>query len=215
MSGAAVAWAALYDAASLAFAYPDDRFYRSLQDDSFANLLTDNLSRITAGAALAAAGKTLGAAADTIKDRDRLALETEYVSLFEMGREKNVLHLHAHLYDRQRREQFALLRQLSALYAEFGLSLAPFPGREAPDHITVQLEFMSYLWRLWDQASTGEPAFPAAMLRDGIQRFHRELDWIPTFAARLVAISGHPFYVPLAGFTAAMVQTPPVAGIVP
>ena len=211
MPGTSQAWAALYDALSLAFAYPDDEFFRSLQDGGFTKIILENLPSLPAGPALSSAGERLCAASeDIVKDRDRQALETEYVSLFEMSRDKSVLHPCAHLYDRQRREQQVLINRLSDLYQEFGVSLAPNPGREAPDHITVQLEFMSYLWKLWEHVAIDDSAYSITKVRDGIRLFHQELGWIADFAARLVDSSKHSFYVPLSSFAAALVAAPPL-----
>jgi TorA maturation chaperone TorD len=69
---------------------------------------------------------------------------------------------------------------LSAVYQECGLSVADeFKGR--PDHIVMELEFLSYLYR-W--ATDSE-----------VERFMADhLDWIPLLREELNKVRPHPFY---------------------
>jgi TorA maturation chaperone TorD len=69
---------------------------------------------------------------------------------------------------------------LSAVYQQLGLRVADeFQGK--PDHIVMELEFLSYLYR-W--TSDRE-----------VERFIADhLDWIPLLKGKLEKVHPHPFY---------------------
>lgn len=77
-------------------------------------------------------------------------------------------------------------------YAEAGLGPGKGP-KEAPDHLTHELEFMYYL--AFQAATTG-----AEVWTDRQQRFWREHlgGWLPELAEALVAAETAPFYASLA-----------------
>ena len=72
---------------------------------------------------------------------------------------------------------------LSTLFQHCGLKIAePFKGM--PDHIIIELEFLSYLYR---EAGDVE-----------IKRFIKDhLDWIPFFKESVEKARAHPFYISL------------------
>ena len=77
-------------------------------------------------------------------------------------------------------------------YAEAGLA----PGQElkdAPDHVTHELEFMYFL--AFNEATTGDPEWSERQ-----ERFWREHlgCWLPEFAEALADAAVHPFYQDLA-----------------
>ena len=83
------------------------------------------------------------------------------------------------------------------------------PG-ERPDHLTVELEFLSYLYRLLNSMLRGHEKDGIAEVRRGIENFLGELVWVNHLVERLEERSEHPFYVPLARFLRALIQSPGV-----
>ena len=85
------------------------------------------------------------------------------------------------------------------MYCAFGLELKADPHVEAPDHLTLQLEFLAYLHRLYGSMLGTREQDAAARVREGIETFLGELAWIHRFVELLQDRCAHPFYVPLAG----------------
>lgn len=73
-------------------------------------------------------------------------------------------------------------------YAEAGLEPAPGP-REAPDHVTHELEFLYYL--AFEELSTTDPVWAAR--REAFWNEHAGL-WLPRFAEAIRAARRHEFY---------------------
>lgn len=203
-SDRALAWVRLYDAVSAGFAYPDAQIFGRLCDGGYVDTVAAALTRVGAGATLAERGAALCAATAAAANRGHPALAADYVALFEMRRDAPAFHPHAHLYDPDRRSQVALRQALAATYARYALAPVRGPRAEPPDHITVQLEFMGYLLKLRHRAA--QQGDYAAAADAATREFHRELRWIVEFAERLAAGSDHCFYVPLARFTASLVD---------
>jgi TorA maturation chaperone TorD len=84
-------------------------------------------------------------------------------------------------------------------YAQYGLVRAE-SFRELPDHLTLQLEFLAFLY----QRASSEPAGAAALVAEA-QAFNRALvlSWVPMLARQLrqavMTDALHPLYVNLAG----------------
>jgi TorA maturation chaperone TorD len=100
---------------------------------------------------------------------------------------------YASLYlDPERRLMGRVGQEVAHAYAEAGLGPGPGP-REAPDHVTCELEFMYFL--AFREATTGEPAWAE---RQG--RFWRSHlgGWLPELARRIAEARAHPFYDALA-----------------
>ena len=209
------AWATLYDAVSVAFGYPSQRLYDALSDGSFMQVIAEAASTVQG---LASERQALDAAvAEVLAGRGLLDLETEYVSLFEINRRERPLHLYAHLYAPQNRDSITLMRRLQALYRDHGVALKTGEGADHPDHLTVQLEFMAYLYHQLGRVLAGEQQGSAAELGQAVAAFRQELVWIPVLCSELEQRSGHPFYVPLCRFLIAMLAhgRPPAAEAAP
>lgn len=77
-------------------------------------------------------------------------------------------------------------------YADAGLA----PGeklKDAPDHVTHELEFMYFL--AFNEATTGDPMWAVRQARFWQEHFGR---WLPSFAETLAEAAVHPFYRTLA-----------------
>ena len=61
--------------------------------------------------------------------------------------------------------------------------------KDAPDHVTHELEFMYYL--AFSQATTGEEAWPDRQVRFWREHLGR---WLPQFAKAVTDAHVHPFY---------------------
>ncbi len=196
------AWATLYDAVSVAFSYPSQHLYDALSDGSFVQVITEAASAVQG---LASECQALDAAvAEVLAGRGLLDLETEYVSLFEVNRREHPLHLYAHLYDPQNGDSITLMQRLQVLYRDHGVVLKTGEGADHPDHLTVQLEFMAYLYHRLNQVFAGEQQGPAAELGQALRAFQQELAWIPALCSKLEKRSAHPFYVSSCRFLIAM-----------
>jgi putative dimethyl sulfoxide reductase chaperone len=80
--------------------------------------------------------------------------------------------------------------EVAKLYAEGGLEWAPRPGAEAPDHLTVELEFLQHLARLSRDESSAEGA---EALWNRFWRGHLNR-WLPGFVEKLAAGAVSPVY---------------------
>ncbi len=132
------------------------------------------------------------AAAVEASGADRQALEVAFAGLF-LGPFEMAAPPYASLYlDPERRLMGAVSLSVAKAYAEAGLAPSNAP-REAPDHVTHELEFMYYL--KFQEATTGDSTW-----RERADRFRtRQLEpWLPEFARRLAAADRHPVYNSLA-----------------
>lgn len=96
--------------------------------------------------------------------------------------------------------------QVAAVYQAHGLHLADdFP--ELPDHIAVELEFLSYLAFQQRQAQATGNHNEATRLATDQLRFINEFlaPWLPPFCQAIIEDGEAPFYMALAGCTAAFV----------
>lgn len=99
--------------------------------------------------------------------------------------------------DPERRIMGTVTQQAAEAYAEAGLAPSSGP-REAPDHITLELEFMYFL--AFQAATTGDPSWS-----DRQQRFWRSHlgCWLPDFAVAIARSGVHAYYAALADLLAA------------
>ncbi len=107
--------------------------------------------------------------------------------------------------------------QVVACYAEAGLQLS-MAERELPDHVSVELAFMTYL--------IGQEAWHPArrrMWRQYQKRFLQEhmACWLPQFCKKVEEIANHPFYAEAASATKDLIEKdinlllPPQTRLVP
>jgi TorA maturation chaperone TorD len=117
-------------------------------------------------------------------------MQSEYIRLFQIGgRRGPPCPLHAGHYSRDRGRA---LQNLMRFYNFFGLRVTECV---MPDHLAVQLEFMSEL------AATGGESEQRAQ-RDFLRN---HLSWTETLAGRVAGAEPHPFYRSLTALTARLV----------
>ena len=192
--------AALCELLALGFSYPDQELYSALTSGSFSADAAANIALLGNPAPLRDALEQLVTGIRIVADACPLEkLESEYLELFELNRHQPPLHLNAHLYAPGQPDPAPLYRQLNDVYRAFGLELKADPRVESPDHLTLQLEFLAYLYRLHGSMVRTREQDAAARAGAGIETFLVELAWIHRFVALLQDRSAHPFYVPLAG----------------
>lgn len=189
----------LYDLLALGFSYPDQELYDALTSGSFGADAAANVALLENSVPLDDALEQLLAGIRLVADtypRDKL--ESEYLELFELNLNQAPLHLNAHLYAQGQTDPVPMYRKLQGMYRDFGLELKADPRVESPDHLTLQLEFLAYLYRLLGVMLRTREHNKAARVREGIDTFLAELAWIYRFVELLQDRSAHPFYVPLA-----------------
>ena len=192
--------AALCDLLALGFSYPDQELYSALNSGSFSADAAANIALLGDPAPLRDALEHLVAGVRIVTDAGPLEkLESEYLELFELNRHQPPLHLNAHLYAPGQTDPVPLYRKLNDMYRAFGLELKADPRVESADHLTLQLEFLAYLYRLRGSMLKTRQQDATARVREGIETFLIELAWVDRFVELLRDRCGHPFYVPLAG----------------
>jgi len=203
--------ATLCDLLAQAFSYPGPEFQRALNDGSFIATVATNV-------------ELLGNPGPLLPELDRLAsgirtllegstyqqLESDYLALFELNSRQPPLHLNAQLYTAGKSDPAAVYGHLQRTYLDFGLELKPDRGGESPDHLTVQLEFLSYLYKLLGSMLRDQAPDAAAAVRGGIASFLAELSWVEQLIALLEERYQHPFYVPLGRFLRTLLRVPGV-----
>jgi TorA maturation chaperone TorD len=104
---------------------------------------------------------------------------------------------YASLYlDPEQRLMGAVSQEVARAYAEAGLGPGPGP-KDAPDHVTAELEFMYFL--AFQEATTAEPEWAERQRRFWQTHLGR---WLPELAGRIAAAEPHPFYAALARLVA-------------
>jgi nitrate reductase assembly molybdenum cofactor insertion protein NarJ len=203
------AWAGLYDCLSLAFAYPNDRLYADLKSGIFVQSVRRYMAIIPAGETLQQPFESLQRAAEACGGaRDVRELESVYISLFEANRAEAPLHLYGYLYDQRRTSRIEAMQRLQDTYRQFGLELQHGHGTENADHLTIQLEFLAYLYRLRHKALLENREMSTAIGK-GIEAFRAQLGWVSEFVAQLGDRElAQAFYAPLGRFVVALLAAP-------
>jgi len=188
--------AILMDVISHGFSYPVPDFYSSLADGDFIQTLREwfevNNSSSSMVNILAEIESGIG---KIIRDRTRENLETEYVGLFEHNQQQAPMHLYAGLYLQSEGGRLEILQRLTRMYRTYGLDMEE--GSEHADHITVMLEFLSFLYRQATELETKEDQTGLKQINTDIRMIITELDWAKRLDDELVARNSHPFYLPL------------------
>ncbi|MBI5462217.1 MAG: molecular chaperone TorD family protein [Gammaproteobacteria bacterium] len=196
----------MLDALSLAVDYPSTELIDAWRTGHFLGVIESALAQ--AGdtgdmprAFVEQAFAELAAAMQAYMTDERTAVEVQadYVALFELNRERPPVHLLQHLYDLQMAAtQLDLYRQLAERYRSFGIALKQGEGARPPDQLSVQLEFIAYLYGRLAKTPTGEDA---ERLCQTLHDFAGTLQWIDAPIQRLAhADIQHPFYLPLLRF---------------
>jgi len=171
----------VYAQLSAAYSFPGASFYARAKDGRMAK----QLSAALAGLPYRLRVSDLGwPAPDTYDD-----MQSEYIRLFQVGgRRGPPCALHAGHYTRDRSRT---LQNLIRFYNYFGFRVVECV---MPDHLPVQLEFMSEL------AADGL-VDPASSRRAQADFLRIHLAWTEGLAGRLTKVSPHPFYRSLTSLT--------------
>ncbi len=187
---------------SLAVAYPSATLVDAWRSGDFLDVVEGTLNQTDAAGRLRPAYVELAAGlAGYLSATPRLEdIEADYVALFELNRERPPVHLLQHLHDRQTQTtQLELYRQLAERYRSCGISLKQGAGAVPPDQLSVQLEFLAYLFRYLAHASAEDRA--AATRRATLVDTVRMLHWVDGPIECLAQSDRqHPVYLPLLRF---------------
>lgn len=140
------------------------------------------------------AAETADAWEAALRDGERAALDHArlFIGPFEIQAPP-----YASLYlDPERRLMGRVSQQVAREYAEAGLAPGP-PPREAPDHVTVELEFMYFL--AFQEATTADRVWAERQRRFWRSHLGR---WLPELARRIRDGNSHPFHAALAQLVA-------------
>jgi DMSO reductase family type II enzyme chaperone len=172
----------MYAELSTAYSFPGSSFYTRVENGQFLEELSAALARLPYRVR---ASDLAWPPFDTYDD-----MQSEYIRLFQVGgRRGPPCALHAGHYTRDRGYT---LQKLIRFYNYFGFQVAQCV---MPDHLPVQLEFMSEL-----NAETSLDAESSRRAQADFLRLH--LAWTEELAARVVKASPHRFYRSLALLTA-------------
>lgn len=196
------AFAVLYDLLSTAYSYPDRDVLEVLADSK----LQQHIEQIGCESLTQAAEMFGIAQKDFAQPVEQAQLESDYISLFELNAQQQPLHLNGCLYTDGKSEPVPVYQRLITIYREFGIELRDGEGVERPDHLTVQLEFMGYLYQLLGRALRGESNQTVESIEAGINAFHSELSWVPRWLALFNQRGVHALYTPLGRMLEALLQ---------
>lgn len=136
-------------------------------------------------------------------------LQQDYLRLFSMGRDEPPCLPYASLYgERDGWPGPAAAARVQQLYATCGLALSPALAGELPDHVAVELEFMSFLCgREAEQWTGGAVGYALGILEQQRPFLSDHLGrWLPRFAHRLGKAARAGFYLRLADASLAFVD---------
>ena len=171
----------IYELLSLAFSFPDTSLHALAQDGRLAERFSAALDQVTYRVRVS----DLRWRSPNRYDE----MQSEYIRLFQIGgRRGPPCPLHAGHYARDRSHE---LQHLIRFYNFFGFRVAE---GVMPDHISVQMEFMSALAR-------GNLGDYGGLLRAQRDFLGRQLGWLQELAARIQGRHPAPFYRSLAAFT--------------
>jgi nitrate reductase assembly molybdenum cofactor insertion protein NarJ len=176
------AWATLFDAFSVAFSYPTVSLYQALKNGDFYYVINEEVQVLHDLTGIKPELDGLQRVIEQVMEKaDLRELEADYISLFEVNRTRQVLHMYAYLYSSENKDRVTNLQRLQKIYHQYGLVVASGKESESPDHLVVQLEFLSYLFTQLAEACEKQQVDDIALYREAIGRFITELTWIDGF----------------------------------
>lgn len=188
-----------YQLLSEAFSYPEENLFRMLKG-SFLKEITIQLDHTNGGEA----GFDFCRLRESVNRVSNLShLASEYTRCFG-----HTLSMECPPYETQYEyphifQQTQGLADIAGFYRAFGLEVSNSAG-ERLDHITVELEFMSFMAykHAYAMAQHGEEQVMICL--DALKKFMKEHlgRWVPTFTAQLARKAGEGFYKELAELTA-------------
>ena len=185
----------ILDLLSVSFAYPTEDLYQSLLDGSYAEELEQRVLQLPHAEGLIEVVKELAAYRDSDYAVDFDAFQSEYISLFEYNKEVIALHLNAHLYSKGEPQPVTVYQRLKAMYRDFEIEMATDKAIEQPDHLSVQLEFFAFLYRLLMDDDSDKQKINQTLVS-----MCKEMQWTSSWYENLSTRSAHAFYQPLSKF---------------
>jgi len=200
------ACAMLYGLFSLVFAYPDEDLLDALADGELIAAVENGIAVQGTPATRSAAVEFRHAIAPALQNLKRDQLQSDYIALFELNTARPPLHLNAHLYVQGKPNPVTVYQRLIAIYRDFDIELRDGEGIEQPDHLSVQLEFLAWLYQLLGQSLRGESARAHGDIEAAICAFRTELAWVQSWLVALEQRGGHPLYLPLGRLLLALLK---------
>lgn len=168
----------LYATLSLAFSFPDVSLHTRVRDGQLTEQLTAALGRLPC--------RLRSSDLHWPTPKSHEDMESEYIRLFQIGgRRGPPCSLHEGFY---RRDRSQTLQNLICFYNYFGFRVVECV---MPDHLPVQLEFMSEL-------AAGGGVDDLSGLRAQRDFLNTHLSWTNDLAGRVAAARPHAFYRSLA-----------------
>jgi len=130
----------------------------------------------------------LGALLDEWRDADREVLKREYSGLFEVGNDGPPVPIREDLH---RNQPAKVKESIVRFYDYFGYGLSE-QFQWAPDHLSVELEFMHFLSYKESEAAEGEPLSYQLAQHDFCDR--HLVHWVPELAERAAAQQPNALY---------------------
>ena len=182
----------ILDLLSVSFAYPTEDLYQSLLDGSYAEELEQQVLQLPQAEHLIERVQEVAAYRDNDHAVDFNAFQSEYIGLFEYNKEAIPLHLNAHLYSKGEPQPVAVYQRLKTMYRDFDIEMATDKAIEQPDHLSVQLEFFAFLYRLLMEDDSNKQK-----INETLGSVCKELQWTSYWYENLSTRSVHAFYHPL------------------
>ena len=192
----------IFDLLSVSFAYPTEELYLSLLSGRYVKELQAQLSLLSSAEEFAGIIDELSVYHDKQQSSDFNAFQSEYIALFEHNKKPLPLHLNAHLYNAEPQPVPVYLR-LRDFYRQFDIEMGSDKVTEQPDHLSVQLEFVAYLYRLLIDESD---EFGRQKIKTGLSDFCSELEWTQHWMRELQERPRHAFYHPMALLLLSMIE---------
>ncbi len=200
-------YAGLLDSLSLALAYPTEALIEAWRTGVFMEHVESTLAALPVEEAARHASTALTAGIQNYFHPDRQAqeIQADYVGLFEHNRDHPPVHLLQHLYSGDAvMSQIELYKTLLGRYRRCGIALKQGEAALPPDQLSVQLEFIAYLYAA---LAAGVAAEQQESYRKELADGVRMLRWIDQPLQRLAQEHYcHPIYLPLLQLTRAVLN---------
>jgi putative dimethyl sulfoxide reductase chaperone len=146
---------------------------------------------------------------DVLPGRDRTeTLQSEYLRLFDIRREVSPYETE-YLTEKVSRKPFELA-DIMGFYTAFGFGVSEAaPFKEAPDHISIELEFMAILTWKAEFARERHEEENLKIVEDARKKFFKEhlATWAFVFSRRVFEVAGDVYYKRLAALLACVLTS--------
>lgn len=187
-AGAAIeATSRLYLLLSRCFSYPEDGFRRAMKDERTNREIVAWVDQLPFEA---------GFGGIPLPSLPQDELESEYINTFDLN---PVCPLYEFVYREGEQARTEILKELLRFYEHFEIRLGA-QGKDYPDHLVAELEFMAFLARKEaDAVGRGRSPDPYRLAqRDFLER-HLNM-WVPLLDKRIRKVIREPFYKKTSSF---------------